>query len=787
MAEVKVTLLGEDKSQPIDAALGRIKNAVASVKTAVDGITGRAFDSVSTGADAAGQHIVNLTDKVNRAGQGSSVVGRNYVDMGNKIVTVGESANRTGQQVHEMGNKGKSASDGIKQVGTSSTATKSAVDGLNNTFTMLKGAIASMGIVAAVKEIAQAGMEAERLRNAINAATGSVEAGAAEMAYVRSEAERLGLEIVSTADSYSKLTASARGTALEGQATRDIFTAVAQASTVLGLSAEQTNGALYSIAQMMSKGNVQAEELRGQLGERLPGAFNLAAKAMNMTTGELNKALENGEVLATDLLPKLAEELHKTYGSQLEDAVKSTRAEVNRMKNSFFELKVMLGEGDAFKKLASTAASVVDGLKTVVKWIGQAKVYWQAFGQTVGASWEGLKGIFRGDKNAVAEMKAQFEAIDQKAQFYWDKWEERSSKSAVVAPPVNSPSPAPPSKLDIKELTKQYKERAKEIIQIEKERIKALEDLEQEHLKKLKSTYQQQVAELDKFADAMKEVYQSRAARSKAVIDAARGEEDPLAKQTRLIQELAEEEQKLMESWADPAAKVKGLNELIPKYRDLFKQIEYGKDVVVSQAEADRNFAIVEERINTAIDNVADGMKDKADAAVKTATAMIESERRIKSYHEQLSTLDDILRRIPNTKTIDVTVNISNIQDLYRVQSLMGGNPTSGIVSYGGYYTQGGKTFWNDGSLADDGTSFVGSIPGAATGGHIIKGGLVRVHDNEDIVPAKIDRSGLRNQGTSVTFGDINVNLPPGTPQQNARETARAIYGELQKLGMRFA
>jgi len=64
---------------------------------------------------------------------------------------------------------------------------------------------------------------------------------------------------------------------------------------------------------MMGKGKVQAEELRGQLGEALPGAFNLAAKAMGVTTSKLNEMLDKGQVLPEELLPKLASELLKTF------------------------------------------------------------------------------------------------------------------------------------------------------------------------------------------------------------------------------------------------------------------------------------------------------------------------------------------------------------------------------------------------------------------------------------------------------------------------------------------
>lgn len=65
-------------------------------------------------------------------------------------------------------------------------------------------------------------------------------------------------------------------------------------------------GAFLALGQMISKGKVQAEELRGQLGERLPGAFQLAAKAMNMTTAELDKFMADGKLTAEELLPKLA-------------------------------------------------------------------------------------------------------------------------------------------------------------------------------------------------------------------------------------------------------------------------------------------------------------------------------------------------------------------------------------------------------------------------------------------------------------------------------------------------
>ena len=59
------------------------------------------------------------------------------------------------------------------------------------------------------------------------------------------------------------------------------------------LSAYESEGAFKALEQMLSKGKVSAEELRGQLGERIPGAFQIAARAMGMTTSELDKFMSS--------------------------------------------------------------------------------------------------------------------------------------------------------------------------------------------------------------------------------------------------------------------------------------------------------------------------------------------------------------------------------------------------------------------------------------------------------------------------------------------------------------
>lgn len=231
----------------------------------------------------------------------------------------------------------------LKGVGSASGGATTQVRGLGDAFSKMQGAFAAVGLSAIVSQLHQAGMAAEKLRNSFDIATGGATSGANAMAFVRGESNRLGLDLQNTAQAFLKLTASAKGTSLEGAKTQAIFSAVAGAGRALSLSSDEMNGALRAVSQMISKGTVQSEELRGQLGERLPGAFQIAARAMGVSTSELGKMLEQGKVVSDDFLPKFAAELQKTFPAG-DKAVSGLTAETERLKTAWFDLKTTVME-----------------------------------------------------------------------------------------------------------------------------------------------------------------------------------------------------------------------------------------------------------------------------------------------------------------------------------------------------------------------------------------------------------------------------------------------------------
>ena len=201
-----------------------------------------------------------------------------------------------------------------------------------------------VGTAFAVTRVAAFGNELTHLEarfqgmeNAITFASGKE--GAANIDFLNNKIDTLNLAMEPSYKGFQTLSGAMRGTKLEGQGVRNIFESVAIASTTMGLSAEQSEGAFLALSQMASKGKVQAEELRGQLGERIPGALKIAADAMGVNQVQFNKMLDTGKIYANDFLPKFAKQLKKEFSGGLEKAANSMQALINKQQNAVIRFK----------------------------------------------------------------------------------------------------------------------------------------------------------------------------------------------------------------------------------------------------------------------------------------------------------------------------------------------------------------------------------------------------------------------------------------------------------------
>ncbi len=225
----------------------------------------------------------------------------------------------------------------------------------------VNGLLAGVGIVAIGQDIARAGMAFESLQKGLDVASGSAENGRKEMDRLRSESNRLGIDIQATGREYVNFTAAIQGSSVNADKAKDTFFAVAEAMSVLGRSPEQAARAFKALEQFASKGQIMSEELKGQLAEQLPGAFGIAAKAMGMSAEELGTAMQNGAISAADFFNVFGDAVSGKYN--IGGPIDSARASFTRLNNALFEIKATIANGGFLKALAEGANELSAFLK----------------------------------------------------------------------------------------------------------------------------------------------------------------------------------------------------------------------------------------------------------------------------------------------------------------------------------------------------------------------------------------------------------------------------------------
>ena len=288
--------------------------------------------------------------------------------------------------------------------------TRGALATLSNGLGLSKAAILAFAAAVAFggQACLEAALQADRLSKAYTTITGSSSAAQQQLSYLYDVSNRLGLQFQSTAEAAKTFFAAGKDTTLEKDM-NGIFEAVASAGAALSLSTDDMHGAFIALGQMISKGKVQAEELRGQLGERLPGAFQLAAKAMNMTTAELDKFMADGKLTAEDLLPKLAKVMQEDFGAAAEAASQGLQGALNRLSTEWTLFKSSIVDSDAAVAGINAVRGAVGGLQTAFDTLAKYKDIFKAL--AVGAGLATMISLVPRATKALLDYSAAFKTL----------------------------------------------------------------------------------------------------------------------------------------------------------------------------------------------------------------------------------------------------------------------------------------------------------------------------------------------------------------------------------------
>ncbi len=331
------------QAQGDEAAATRALTALRQAEADQMGLVARAKRAEATAVDmatAARREELSAIGPLNAAQAKELQAAENYA----KALRVeAAAADQAAQRTRDMGTAQRSAAGTTDQL-----------SGRIGNLTQLLGQMAgALGAAFTFREMVTAAAQMEQLRSGLTAVTGDATKAGKELEFVRLVAARIGAEVTEVGRAFLGLSAATKGTAVEGEPTRQVFESVATAMGKAGKSSAETANALQALSQMASKGVVQSEELRGQLGEALPGALNAAAKGMGITTAELMKMVEAGKVTAEDLFPALAKGLNDLYGSA--PSAQTLSQEITNIKTSFTEMAANIGDSGGLAPLKTGA------------------------------------------------------------------------------------------------------------------------------------------------------------------------------------------------------------------------------------------------------------------------------------------------------------------------------------------------------------------------------------------------------------------------------------------------
>ena len=207
--------------------------------------------------------------------------------------------------------------------------------------------------------------------------------------FVKNLANNTGVDQIETLSSFAKFSAGAGD--MNADQKESLFSNVIGTSRLMGLSTDEINGILKAFEQMASKGKIQAEELRGQLGDRMAGAFQLFARSLGMTTEELDKAMKDGKVLSKDVLPKVSAEMGRMIDKAggWEKIINSTQTQLGRLSNSWNNNLALMFDGSQ-EGLTDFTRSLTNLLNSLG---GQSKNLGEHFGDLMKSMSNGIDDL----------------------------------------------------------------------------------------------------------------------------------------------------------------------------------------------------------------------------------------------------------------------------------------------------------------------------------------------------------------------------------------------------------
>ncbi|EOS0574740.1 tape measure protein [Escherichia coli] len=250
----------------------------------------------------------------------------------------------------------------------------SSLDNLSSAAVKTAGAFISFqAVLASYQRVMEVGLQRASSERSIDFVFGDQSTQVKK--FIQDLTQITGMDTTETQAQFASFGASAKNTmGLEGS--EELFKNLTGYARLMGRSDEQIQRALTALSQMASKGQVMSEELKGQLSEALPGATQAFAKALGLTEKQLFDKMKNGDVKASDALPKFAKELGSQINSRggwkaIQD---STQTMLGNLKNTWNNslTDIFKGSEDGLQDFTRSLTTLLNALGGSGKSLGES-------------------------------------------------------------------------------------------------------------------------------------------------------------------------------------------------------------------------------------------------------------------------------------------------------------------------------------------------------------------------------------------------------------------------------
>lgn len=239
----------------------------------------------------------------------------------------------------------------LKETDSAAASAKKGLDGAKFAVNALVGAMAALGVGLGLRELAEAADAYTGLSARIQIATKDGGNFESAMAGVHQVALATNSSLQATGDLFTRIDAVGKEMGMTQQQALDLTKTVTQAIQIGGGSAQASEAAITQFIQAMQGGVLRGEEFNSIM-ENGYGLAEALAKGLGVTTGELRKMAENGELTSERVAKALqsqAAQVQSTY-----DQFPTTIG--NALQKIATSWQILIGEMDQAHGASATVA-----------------------------------------------------------------------------------------------------------------------------------------------------------------------------------------------------------------------------------------------------------------------------------------------------------------------------------------------------------------------------------------------------------------------------------------------